>query len=706
KTYNNNKIFNNKQNSSLQDAYLRLMPQKQNQFESIVDYYDEIEKGIEIYKVFHRGLGHFIYLEILKQNMQKAKEGILLEGKLSKIGIYMVNDNNALDYALKNNLKKDMKEVKTLELNGRIGGIDKIITIYDGSNENYICEAVIKNLKLNTYEIKAINVKFGDSACETTNIKVKEKIEIGEDEFIVEFYVLKRLPVAVIIGLSFLEGNYCADKSSTTKFFNQKLSEILNNSSTISNDEINKILKFYTNVNNNFKSINATPYMQNTTNKNQLDLANGFNQLNINEVSNKYTTFMLLRNLYQYKRVPFGIKLRTKICKWYISEILYDIYNCFVYIDVLMIHYSQYNIYRGTDRFLQKELDVLGYKIDKEGIYYKIKSFIKKDVQRLMGIINWYRKFIPNLSTKLRRYTLSREMKQMIEDIKHITQKKFILECDALDIGLGSVLRNKLQFIRIALIDYKYIEENKRGQLLKINIKKLFTTIRILKEIHKLLDHKGAKIHNFINNKEYHIVAKEKGERISMDIYGSFETSDSKNGDVNDKGYILSITDVYSRYTKIYFFKQIKTQNIIDALNGWNSIFNTPRIAISDNGKYSNDILEKLNKTLSFILTINKDKENYNDISTSNNFWYQHSLQKIIKVGKRRYWVMLEFDNGWTNVRNIRLIMRCSIRNYNIKTINNLNITTRLPINNASKMLILLFEVFVGSHHYLLFAHP
>lgn len=45
---------------------------------------------------------------------------------------------------------------------------------------------------------------------------------------------------------------------------------------------------------------------------------------------------------------------------------------------------------------------------------------------------------------------------------------------------------------------------------------------------------------------------------------------------------------------------------------------------------------------------------------------YQHSLQKIIKVGKRRYWVMLEFDNGWTNVRNIRLIMRCSMW-YNTK---------------------------------------
>ena len=64
------------------------MPQKQNQFESIVDYYDEIEKAIEIYshihslngketekkfvEVFHRGLGHYIYLEILKQNMQKT----------------------------------------------------------------------------------------------------------------------------------------------------------------------------------------------------------------------------------------------------------------------------------------------------------------------------------------------------------------------------------------------------------------------------------------------------------------------------------------------------------------------------------------------------------------------------------------------------------------------------------------------------------
>ncbi|EQB60846.1 pol polyprotein, partial [Vairimorpha apis BRL 01] len=524
KTYNNNKIFNNKQNSSLQDAYLRLMPQKQNQFESIVDYYDEIEKAIEIYKtekkfveVFHRGLGHYIYLEILKQNMQKAKEGILLEGN----GISMVNDNNALYERVGSKaINHNEKRVKTLELNGRIGGIDKIITIYDGSNENYICEAVIKNLKLNTYEIKAINVKFnGDSACETTNIKVKEKIEIGEDEFIVEFYVLKRLPVAVIIGLSFLEGNYC-NKTFNHEIFNQKLSEILNNSSTISNDEINKILKFYTNVNNNFKSINATPYMQNTTNKNQLDLANGFNQLNINE-------FLLELNL--ERKFANGILARYSMI--YIIALWARRFDKMILQFTHNLKEEHINI-RNVD-FLQKELDVLGYKIDKEGIYYKIKN-----VQRLMGIINWYRKFIPNLSTKMVK--VSNLLKK--EDIHYYT-KKFILECDALDIGLGSVLRNKLQFIRIALIDYKYIEENKRGQLLKINIKKLFTTMRILKEIHKVLDHKGAKIHNLKNNKEYHIVAKEKGERISMDIYGSFETSDSKNGDVNDKGYILSITD-------------------------------------------------------------------------------------------------------------------------------------------------------------------
>ncbi|MGL5899824.1 MAG: RNase H-like domain-containing protein, partial [Lactobacillaceae bacterium] len=308
-------------------------------------------------------------------------------------------------------------------------------------------------------------------------------------------------------------------------------------------------------------------------------------------------------------------------------------------------------------------------------------------------------------------------------------------------------------------------------------------TMRILKAIHKLSGHRGVttmfnniknyiyiknlfkkimkivgtcntctrvKINSFKNNKNNHIVAEEKGERISMDIYGPFETGGYKNGEINEKGYILSITNVYSRYTKLNLFRQIRRKNIINASEEWNAIVNTPKIAISDNGKQfdnndirnyynskgirqilvpeytpsSNGISERLNRTITFILTINKDKEitdavkeaedtiniNYNrsikaspqaivfgydyydvfrrrkniKIKLSNNTKYlkyrigdlvykrkfnsgklnpkyQPSPQKIIKIGERGYWVMLEFDHGWTHVKNIKPIRRGSM---------------------------------------------
>ncbi|MGL5898789.1 MAG: reverse transcriptase domain-containing protein, partial [Lactobacillaceae bacterium] len=178
---------------------------------------------------------------------------------------------------------------------------------------------------------------------------------------------------------------------------------------------------------------------------------NGFNQLLISNESKKYTAFMILGHQYQYKRVPFGIKLGPKVFQRNISEILYDIPNCFVYIDDIVVFTKSEKehievlgavlkrLYRHSVRinfdksnFLQKEINVLGYRVNKNGIYPQTKCLknvivnkeykTKKDVQKLMGIINWYRKFIPNISTKMaqisdllkkdeKRHRLSNEMK-------------------------------------------------------------------------------------------------------------------------------------------------------------------------------------------------------------------------------------------------------------------------------------------------------
>lgn len=224
----------------------------------------------------------------------------------------------------------------------------------------------------------------------------------------------------------------------------------------------------------------------------QLDLKNGFNQIRLTEETKQYTSFTLLGNQYEYNRIPFGMKPGPKILQRQISRILKDIPNIFVYIDDIVV-YSQneeehtkilkivlerlfekkVKINFEKSNFFKPELDVLGYKINSEGIYPKTKSLdtqilnrpvrTKKDLQRLIVTLNWYRKFIPGLSTRI--YEVTNLLKnnigriqitpEMREELKRIEgeirgnvklsfpdyTKKITLECDASDFGLGSVLR-------------------------------------------------------------------------------------------------------------------------------------------------------------------------------------------------------------------------------------------------------------------------
>lgn len=232
----------------------------------------------------------------------------------------------------------------------------------------------------------------------------------------------------------------------------------------------------------------------------QLDLQNGFDQIKINKEARKLTAFMLFGQQYQYKRLPFGLKLGPKTFQRYISEILCDIPNCFVYIDDIIIYTKTKEEHRNVlERVLRKLLEyevrinfdkskigvneviVLGYKVNAEGIFpiftdktgkllrREIKT--KRDVQRLIGLLNWYRKFIPNLSQRIntltdllkkgvniKRSIVATQMRATIEDIeKTLTNnakisfpdysKKFTLQCDASDIGIGSVLTQENKII-------------------------------------------------------------------------------------------------------------------------------------------------------------------------------------------------------------------------------------------------------------------
>ncbi|KAF9758260.1 Transposon Tf2-8 polyprotein, partial [Nosema granulosis] len=163
-----------------------------------------------------------------------------------------------------------------------------------------------------------------------------------------------------------------------------------------------------------------------------------------------------------------------------------------------------------------------------------------------------------------------------------------------------------------------------------INIPNIFDTIRDITNTCTTCTRVKGGYHK--KNPENKIKASKKFERISTDIYGPFEINEFESECLRDTGYILSVTDIYTRLTRLHFFERIESKDVIQAVESWSNEFITPQYIISDNGrqytnrsiaKYyqekgikqilvpdytpsSNGISERLNKTIAFTLTINK----------------------------------------------------------------------------------------------------
>lgn len=71
-----------------------------------------------------------------------------------------------------------------------------------------------------------------------------------------------------------------------------------------------------------------------------------------------------------------------------------------------------------------------------------------------------------------------------------------------------------------------------------------------------------------------------------MNIYGPFRIDGFKNSESSETVYILTMMDIYSRYNKLHFFEKMRTQDVIDAFNDWESTFGPPKYAIFDNEKH------------------------------------------------------------------------------------------------------------------------
>ncbi|KAG0442150.1 Retrovirus-related Pol polyprotein from transposon 17.6 [Dictyocoela muelleri] len=159
---------------------------------------------------------------------------------------------------------------------------------------------------------------------------------------------------------------------------------------------------------------------------------------------------------YIFKRMTFGLCNAPATFQKAMNIIFSNVKNVIIYIDDILIftdseekHYevlreviklvmkNEISINFDKSEFFKHEIEFLGHRITKDGIkpiltkieaYEDIKIKTKKQLQKILGFMNWFRPFIPNLSillaelyeklkTKGNRIQMSEEDYNMIKEI-------------------------------------------------------------------------------------------------------------------------------------------------------------------------------------------------------------------------------------------------------------------------------------------------
>lgn len=223
-----------------------------------------------------------------------------------------------------------------------------------------------------------------------------------------------------------------------------------------------------------------------------LDLKSGYWQLEMESHSIQKTGFITSSGLYEFLRLPFGLKnaaasfqrlmehvlreLKGKCCMVYIDDVvvysknkqdhlqhLQQVFNCF--------HKAGLTLNLKKCNFIQKSLTFLGHVVSREGIktdptkVTAVSSFpipqSLKEVQRFLGMAGWYHRFIPSFSEKAAplhalkqknsTWIWTDQCQQALDLIKQdlmqapvLTSPDFTqpfrVQTDASEVGLGAVL--------------------------------------------------------------------------------------------------------------------------------------------------------------------------------------------------------------------------------------------------------------------------
>ena len=162
----------------------------------------------------------------------------------------------------------------------------------------------------------------------------------------------------------------------------------------------------------------------------KLDLSHAYSQLPLDNKSKEYATVNTHRGLFRYNRLPYGISSAPAIFQRTMENILQDIPGVAVYLDDIILagatkakHLETLDLVldrleeaglrlkREKCTFLTDEVVYLGHKIDQHGLHPiedKVEAIQKArapenvlELQAFLGLLNYYGRFLANLSTVL-----------------------------------------------------------------------------------------------------------------------------------------------------------------------------------------------------------------------------------------------------------------------------------------------------------------
>ncbi|XP_062405896.1 uncharacterized protein K02A2.6-like [Sardina pilchardus] len=226
----------------------------------------------------------------------------------------------------------------------------------------------------------------------------------------------------------------------------------------------------------------------------KIDLAQAYLQMEMDESSKKYLTINTTKGLYQYNRLVFGIASAPAIWQKAMEQVLQGIPNTQCYLDDIVItgindddHLA--NLEKVLKRledfglrankakceFFQDTIEYCGHKIDKDGLHKckdKIDAVLQApppqnvtQLRSFLGLVNYYRKFLPNLSAVLHpmncllqsgtKWHWSKDCENAFKQAKQLVtsdnvlthydpQLPLKLACDASPYGIGAVLSHRV----------------------------------------------------------------------------------------------------------------------------------------------------------------------------------------------------------------------------------------------------------------------